>query len=431
MLVAAEDCMSSFENADFFTDASLCADPYPFFEHLRSKGPVYFEPHHGVAIVTGYAEALAVYNDSTNFSACNTVGGPLPPIPFVPEGDDISAQIKQHRDQMPSSDLLVTYDRPEHPLARGLLMALFSPARLRENEAYLYRLSDRLIDGLLAKGTAEVVSELGNPYATLVITDLLGVPEEDRNTFRDRLGAVPAPIGEAPPESFAQRPLEFLHESFTRYIEERRAAPRSDVLTRLATAKYPDGSTPSVLEVVRVAVNLYAAGQETTARLLATVLRILAEQADLQGRLRNEPARIADFIEEALRLEGPIKANFRLTSKTTKIGDVTVKAGTTVMIAIPTVNRDPRRCERPDEIVMDRPKLREHFAFGRADHACPGAPLARAEVRVMLERLLARTSRIAISAAHHGPEHNRKFDYAPTYLIRGLNALHLDFTVPG
>jgi cytochrome P450 len=420
--------MSKFENADFFTDASLCADPYPFFEQLRSKGPVFFEPHHGVAIVTGIAEAVAVYNDSSNFSCCNTVGGPIPPLPFVPEGDDISAQIEKYRDQMPSSDLLVTYDRPEHPLARGLLMALFSPKRLRENEAYLYRLCDRMTDDVLQRGTVEVVSELGNPYATLVITDLLGVPEEDRAQFRNRLTAVPAPIGEAPPESYAQHPLEFLHESFTAYIEERRAAPRNDVLARLANAKYPDGSTPSVLEVVRVAVNLFAAGQETTARLLATVLRIVAEQSDTQTRLRSEPARIPDFVEEVLRLEGPIKANFRLTRKTTKIGDVTVKAGTTVMIAVPTVNRDPARFENPDQIVMDRPKLREHFAFGRADHACPGAPLARAEVRVMLERLLARTSRISISEAHHGPQHNRRLEYAPTYLIRGLNALHLEFT---
>ena len=420
--------MSSIDNVDFFTDASLCEDPYPFFEHLRSKGPVYFEPHHGVAIVTGHEEALAVYNDPTHFSACNAASGPVPPLPFVPEGDDISAQIERHRGQMPSSDLLVTYDRPEHPPARALLMRLFTPRRFKENEVYLYRLADEMIDGLLARGEAEVVTELGNPYATLVITDLLGVPEEDRETFRGRLGAVPAPIGEARPESFAQHPLEFLHERFTAYIEERRAAPRGDVLTHLAIATYPDGSTPSVLEVVRVAANLYAAGQETTARMLATALRILAEQPDLQDRLRDEPGRIPDFIEEALRLEGPIKANFRLTRKTTKIGDVTVKAGTTVMIAIPSVNRDPCRHERPQEIWMDRPKLLQHFAFGRGAHTCPGAPLARVEVRAMLERLLARTSQIAISEAHHGPQHSRRFDYAPTYLIRGLNALHLEFT---
>jgi cytochrome P450 len=422
--------MRTLDQADFFTDAGLCNDPYPFFEHLRSKGPVHFEPFHGVAVVTGQDEALAVFNDPTNsFSACNAASGPLPPLPFVPEGDDISGQIERHRGEMPCADLLVTYDRPEHPMARSLLMHLFTPRRLKENETYLRRLVDRMIDDLLICRTTEVVSELGNPYATLVITDLLGVPEQDRETFRDRLTSIPAPIGEAQSEeSYAQRPLEFLHEKFTAYIEERRAVPRDDVLTLLASAKYPDESTPTVLEVVRVAVNLYAAGQETTARLLATTLRMLAEQPSIQDQLRKELKRVPDFVEEALRLEGPIKAIFRLARKTTKIGDIVVKAGTTVMVAIPSMNHDPSRWERPAEILTDRPKLREHFAFGRGKHTCPGAALARIEVRVMLEQLLTRTSRIATSQSHHGQQHSRRFDYAPTYLIRGLNALHLEFT---
>jgi cytochrome P450 len=115
---------------------------------------------------------------------------------------------------MPCADLLVTYDRPELPMARTLLMHLFTPRRLKENETYLRRLVDRMIDDLLTRHSAEVVSELGNPHATLVITDLLGVPEQDRETYRNRLTAIPAAIGEAQSEtSYAQHPLEFLHES--------------------------------------------------------------------------------------------------------------------------------------------------------------------------------------------------------------------------
>jgi cytochrome P450 family 150 subfamily A5 len=412
---------------DFFTDASLCADPYTFFESLRAKGPVHFEPHHGVAIVTGLEEAIVVCNDPTeSFSACNASSGPLPPLPFKPEGDDISGQIERHRGQMPSADLLVTYDRPEHPLARGLLMHLFTPRRLKENEEYLWRLCDQMIEQILRRGAVEAVSELGSPYATLVITDLLGIPQEDRDTYRNRLTSVVGPIGDAGPDAYAEHPLEFLHESFTRYIEQRRAVPLDDVLTQLAGARYPDGSLPSVLEVVRVAVNLYAAGQETTARLLATTLRILAEQPDIQQQLREQPDQVPKFVEEALRLEGPVKGTFRLTRKTTKIGDVVVKAGTTVMMALAAINRDPRLYESPDSIDMNRPKLREHLAFGRGKHTCPGASLARVEVRAMLERLLARTKRIGISAAHHGAPGSRRFDYAPTYMLRGLNALHLE-----
>ena len=417
------------EKADFFSDATLCDNPYPYFEQLREDGPVSIEPHHGVAMVANFDAALKVFNDASNFSACNAASGPLPPLAFVPEGDDISEQIAQHRGEMPCADLLVTYDQPEHPPARSLLMRLFTPSRLAENEAYLRGLAERLIGEILVRGEAEVVSELGNPFAALVIADLLGIPEEERENYRDKLTAIPAPIGEASEEAFAQHPLAFLHESFTRFIEDRRAAPRGDVLTQLATTTYPDGSTPSVIEVVRVAVNLFAAGQETTARLLATALRILAEQPRLQAELREKPELIANFIEEVLRLEGPIKGPFRLTRRTTKIGDVEIKAGTTVMIALPSINRDPARYDRPDEIVMDRPKLREHLAFGRGVHTCPGAALARVEVRVMLERLLARTSNITLSQQHHGTENDRRYDYAATYLIRGLDALYLEFAV--
>ncbi len=410
---------------DLFTDVELCSDPYPFFEQLRAEGPVFVEPFHDVAIMTTFDTAMAVFNDASKFSACVGASGPLPPLTFVPEGDDITAQIAEHRPQMHCSDLINTYDQPEHPKARSLMLRLFTPSRLRQNETYLRELAERLIDEALASDTVEIVAELGNPFATLVIADLLGIPEDDRALYRDRLTGVPAPIGETSEEAYEQRPLEFLHESFTHFIESRRAAPTDDVLSDLATSAYHDGTMPTVIEVVRITVNLFAAGQETTARLLATALRILVEQQNLQTQLRSEPELIGNFVEEVLRLDGPIKGTFRLTSQTTQIADAELKAGTIVMMAIPTINRDPGRYDRPDEIVLDRPKIREHLAFGRGVHTCPGAPLARVEVRVMIERLLARTSAITLSAAHHGPEGNRRFEYAPTYLIRGLNALHL------
>lgn len=421
--------MDRFEpdEADFFTDLAVCADPYPYLEGLRGRGPVSIEPHHQVVMVARREEALAIYNDSANFSACNAAAGPFPPLPFVPDSDDISADIAAFRDQMPSADLLITYDRPEHAPARSLLLSLFTPRRLAENETYLRGLCTRMTEAMLAKGTAEVVSELGSPYATLVIADLLGIPEEDREIYRDRLTGAPGGIGEEAELGRNSNPLEFLHESFTAYIEQRRAAPKGDVLSDLANAAYPDGSVPATIEVVRVAVNLFAAGQETTARLLATTLRILAEQPELQARLRAEPAQIPAFVEEALRLEGPVKGTFRLARRTTTIGGVEIRAGATVMNAIATINRDPALYERPDEIMLDRPRIREHFAFGRGVHTCPGASLARVEVRVMLERLLEQTASISISEMHHGKAGERRFDYVPTYLLRGLNALHLVF----
>jgi len=179
-------------------------------------------------------------------------------------------------------------------------------------------------------------------------------------------------------------------DKFIRYLEDRRRQPRDDVLTALATAKYPDGSTPEVIEVVRSATFLFAAGQETTARLLAAAMRQLTEHPELQDELREHKDKIPNFIEEALRVESPVKTDFRLTKKTTAVAGVEVKAGTPVMLLNGAANRDPGRFECPAEFRADRPNTMDHLAFGRGHHSCPGGPLARAEGRISIERILER-----------------------------------------
>jgi cytochrome P450 len=223
-------------------------------------------------------------------------------------------------------------------------------------------------------------------------------------------------------------PLGGLDEWFAEYVEDRRRNPRHDVLTDLALATYPDGSIPDVTAVVRTSTFLFAAGQETTARLLASALKQLALHPELQDELREHTDRIPNFIEETLRVESPVKADFRLTRKTTTIGDVEVAAGTPVMLLNGAANRDPGRFECPAEFRADRPNTMDHLAFGRGHHSCPGGPLARAEGRISIERILDRMRDIRLSAEHHGPEGDRRFDYAPTWVLRGLSELHLEFT---
>jgi cytochrome P450 len=271
------------------------------------------------------------------------------------------------------------------------------------------------------------VSEYAQPFAMLVIADLLGVPESDHETFREMLLArgQDGAVGSTDRE-LAHSPLEYLYARFTEYVEDRRSSPRGDVLTGLALATFPDGSTPEVIDVVRIAANLFAAGQETTVRLLASALQMLAERPELQQLLRSERERIPGFVEEMLRFESPIKGDFRLTRVPATIGGVDIPAGTTVMVLNGAANRDPRRFERPDEFVVDRADARAHIAFGHGVHTCPGAPLARAEARVSLERLLDRTTDIRISETHHGPPGARRYRYAPTYILRGLTRLHLE-----
>jgi cytochrome P450 len=110
------------------------------------------------------------------------------------------------------------------------------------------------------------------------------------------------------------------------------------------------------------------------------------------------------------------------------LGDVHIPAGTVVMVLPGAVNRDPRRFENPHEFRLDRKNVREHMAFARGVHSCPGGPLARVEGRVSIERILDRMSEISISDAKHGPAGERRYTYEPTYILRGLSELHLTFT---
>ncbi len=422
--------MKDFEAIDFFRDSDLVADPYPYFDALRNECPVRREGHHDVVMVTGYDEAVQVYNDTETFSSCLSVSGPFPGFPVPLEGDDVTALIEQHRDELPMSDQLPTLDPPVHTAHRGLLMRLITPKRLKENEASMWQMADRLLDDFLVGGEGEYVKGFGGPFTMLIIADLLGVPEEDRDDFARVLHQAPGAgggVGGTGDEALGHSPLEYLYQRFSGYVEDRRRAPRDDVLTGLATATFPDGSTPEVIDVVRVAANLFAAGQETTVRLLGSALKLIAERPDLQAMLRSEPERIPNFVEETLRIESPVKGDFRLARVPTTVGGVDIPAGTTMMVLNGAAGRDPRHFEDPAAFDIARANARQHLAFGRGIHTCPGAPLARAEGRVAVERLLERTTDIRISERMHGPPDARRYQYVPTFILRGLTQLHLEW----
>jgi cytochrome P450 len=418
--------MKDMEAIDFFRDDTFIADPYPYYEFLRAKCPVTREAHHDVVMVTGYEEAIEAFHDNATFSSCNAVTGPFPGFPVPLEGEDVSKLIEQHRDELPFSDQITTMDPPKHTDHRGLLMRLITPKRLKENEDFMWRLADRQMDQFHARGECEFIRDYAKPFAMLVIADLLGVPEADHEEFQRNLGT--SAIGSTDHDAMTHSPLEFLYDQFSAYVEDRRREPRDDVLTGLSTATFPDGSIPEPGDVARIAANLFAAGQETTVRLLAAALQFIAERLELQQLLRNDRSRIPNFIEETLRFDGPIKGDFRLSRTPTTIGGVAVPAGTTIMVLNGAANRDPRKFENPNEFVVDRANARNHIAFGFGVHTCPGAPLARAETVVSLERVLDRMADIKISEVHHGPPDARRYEYAPTYILRGLQALHLEYT---
>jgi cytochrome P450 family 150 subfamily A5 len=422
-----------YRTVDFFRGNELVEDPYPYFDWLRAQCPVHQESQQGVYMVTGYDEACAVYANTDAFSSCNSVTGPFPGFPVPLAGlDNVSELIEQHRSELPFSDQITTMDPPEHRDHRHLVMRQLTPKRLKENEEFVWRLADRQIDEFIGRGQCEFIGDYANPFTLFVIADLLGVPEEEHQAFRDALARRPrdAAVG-GTKEAMSHSPLEWLYDRFSRYIEDRRLAPKSDVLTALATTTFPNGDLPEVIDVVRVAANLFAAGQETTVRLLGSSLLRLGEDQELQQLLRERRELVANFVEETLRIESPVKGDFRLSRHDETVGGVMIPAGETVMVLNGAANRDPRHFKDPGSFRVERENSREHLAFGRGVHSCPGGSLARMETRVSIERLLDRTEEIHISGEHHGPPGARRYRFMPTYILRGVMELQLEFTPAG
>jgi cytochrome P450 len=410
--------VSDAATTNFFRDRAVQDDPYPYFDELRSMAPVWQEPHYGVFMVTGHDEALAVYNDAARFSSCNAVAGPFVPFPEPFEGDDVTDVIERHRAMLPFSDQLPAFDPPRHADHRALMMRLLTPRRLRENEDFMARYSEQLLGDLIATGRCDVVADYAKPFALLVVAELEGVPEEDHAQFAEGFNKVT--------EGLQHKPLEFLYSAFTAYIEDRRREPRADIMTKMATATFPDGSMPEVNDVALLAANLFTGGQETTVRLLSFALRLLAERPDLQERLRADRSLIPNFIEETLRYESPLRAQFRMAKVRTTVAGVDIPAGSTVLLLPGAANRDPRKFVDPATFEVERENAIYHVAFGHGIHHCAGAHLARAEGRVTLDRLLDMTSSFRVSEAVHGPADDRRWEYLPTYFLRGLERLELE-----
>lgn len=414
---------------DFFSDPTVIADPRSYFDLVRSKGPVHREPHHGTLMVTGFDEAMDVLSRPDDvLSSAVAVVGPIPPLPFTPAAHDIRDQLAAHRDELPWSRHLATLDGRKHAERRALLGALLTYKRLLANEAYLRGLADRVIDSFIAKGRCDAASDYAHTVATYAISDLMGIPEADRAELVTMLGAPPSQVDGDAAHKVGADPLIFLKDRFDGYLRERQANPGTDLMSELVQSRFKDGSAPDLDALSELARFLFGAGQDTTSRLVAHAIRVLGDDPDLQARLRREPERIPDFLEETLRHDGPVKVTYRLALVDTEVGGVAAPAGTIVTVCLTGGNNDPRHFAQPDRFDIDRENVRDHMAFSRGSHFCLGAPLARLESKVAIERLLARLADIRLAEADHGPPGARRYRYEPTYTFRSLSDLHIEFT---
>jgi cytochrome P450 len=413
---------------DFFSDPSIIRDSRSYFEAMRAQGPIVREQYHDTLVVTGYDEALEILvNKEGVFSNACSILGPIPGLPFEPQGPDITAELEAHRSEMPWSDHLVCFDGKKHAEHRMLLGSLLTYKRLKQNEDYLHGLADKLIDGFIAEGRCNVVPEFAHATTVYAISDLMGIPMEDRALLLEQIGAPPSQLAGDAPLKVGSDPLAAMKPLFDKYLHERQANPTGDLMSELVQSRFKDGSSPDFDTLSNLARFLFGAGQDTTSRLIAMAVLVLGERPDLQQRLRAEPDRIPDFIEETLRYDGPVKVAYRLATADTEVGDVEIPAGTILTVAYSAANMDPAKFASPESFDIDRQGLRDHMGFSKGPHGCLGAPLGRMESRIAIEHLLGRVRNIRISEEHHGPAAEREYRFEPTYTFRSLSDLYIEF----
>lgn len=395
-------------------------NPYPFFKRLRAEEPVFREPDYGVYLVSTYDGVEDVSRRTDIFSSIAVSSGPYLPLPT--SVDTIDEYRAAHHDM----EKLIHNDPPDHARYRSFVGALFTPRRVAELEPELTDLVDRLIDGFINDGEVEFMQRFAYVLPLMVVGNLLGVPAEDNARFKMLFEDAFSKMDEyffgnpdAPRVEVPHYPV--LGRYFTEELLARRKAPGEDIMSKLATATFPDGSEIPIEEVVRICVFLYSAGGDSnTPQILTNGMKILATRPDIARQLKADPSLIPRFVEEVLRFETSALGLFRLARQETCIADKTVPKGAFAMLLYASGNRDEKYFDDPEEFRLDRPKRRV-LSFGSGIHTCPGAPLARLQTEIAFRRIIARMEDIEINQTQ------RTFAYLPSSILRSVRRLEVKF----
>lgn len=390
--------------------------PYGYYDELRERAPVYQLEDEDVFLVTGYDDCVAVLGDPERFS--NKAG------PGLRQKELMSPPPAQQTATYRVVRTLLTNDAPSHTRFRALVAKAFSARRVLALEPMIRAVTNELIDGFAADGRIDFVRDFSQPLPLIVIADFLGVPRSDFDRFQvwsDDAAEVLG--GQLTPERSQQcyDSLGELLEYFAEQLELRRREPREDFLTSLAEAQLAGERPLETEEILSIAYVTLVAGNETTANMLSSLMRLLLENPDQLARIRADRKLIPNAVEEALRLEAPVQGSVRRVREDTEFGDVPMGEGSRLLIVTGAANRDPKMFPDPDRFDLDRPDPRAHITFGKGAHFCLGAALSRLEGAVALELLLDRFSGFELGA-----------DFEPVYndnaVLRGLRSLPMRVT---
>lgn len=405
-------------------DPATLQCPFPHYAAMRAEDPVHFVSGIGVHMITKHDLVMQVLRDPDTFSS--RFGGTGMPMDPSTRGrfEEVFAE------GYPRVSTMLTADQPEHTRYRRLVSRAFHPKVIAELEPVVRTITTRLIDSWIDRGRIEFVRDFAVPLPVEVIAHALNVPDDRLADFKrwsdDSIAGIGTNITlEARLE--AERGVNEFQHYFAEQIEKRRSEPRDDILTNLLNARIDDEDAdiadkrpldmPEMLSIVQ---QLLVAGNETTTKMLTEMIRLLAENPDEWRKVKADPSRVERIVEETLRLSTPTQGMWRLVSRDTELGGVSLKKGDRVIIAFCSANRDEDLYQDPDAFVPDRDGLRDHLAFGKGIHFCLGANLSRLEGKVALEELAKRLDSISLPASN-------TFDYYPSFMLRGLVRLDLEF----
>ena len=410
-------------------EPELVRCPFPLYDVLRDEEPVAFGERLGAYVVTRYADAVAVLRDHETFSSTmasgpSSVTGLAQRLVDDPTTPEVLRAQAARRLRMAQTPVLLLTDPPQHKRQRALVSAAFSPKRVNALEPEIRRFAKGLIDRFVERGEVELVSEFSLPLPMTVIATMLGVPPEHMNDFKRWADAFTAGVGAARSADeiatmFAD--IDAFYDYFTRAIESRLETPRDDLLTDLITARM-DGQEPlSADEILLMLSQFLVGGHETTTLMITSAMYRFATSPDLAGAVRADPSSIPRFIDEMLRLDAPVQGMFRLTTRPARIGDVELPEGALVWVVFGAANRDPKAFACPNEIATESSSP-PHLTFGRFEHFCLGSSVARLELRIATELLLARLPDLHLGC---DPADLRRHG---SFVLHGYSALPLRFT---
>ena len=389
-----------------FTDPYL-SDPYAFWLKARASEPVFYSPELDYWVITRYEDIKAIFADPATFSAS------IAQTPVKPLAPDVLQMLQgggfRARPTMSNAD------PPAHSRVRRFAWQAFTPKRVAELEPDIRRLVTRYIDQIESAGQADLVRQVFYELPVLVLFLFLGMPEDDvarvKTWSRKRLMLTWGKLSDEQQMAEARGLLEYWKYTEA-FIGSCLADPPDNYVGDLIRVTRQNEDDLSIEEIINIVYGLLLAGHETTTSMSANAIVTLMNHRHAWDRLCADPALIPNAVEELLRFDSSVITWRRKAVKAVEVAGVAIPEGAKLLLALCSGNRDDAHFPDPERFDIDRENARTHLSFGFGIHYCLGAPLARLELKVILEELTRRLPSLRLVPG-------QLWDFPPNTSFRG------------